>query len=603
MALASDAPVAPSYRYVPLRRDLALALLLASGFVALHWWGGFASLDYARGDNDSLLRMVQIRDLLGGQGWFDLHQYRMGPEGGFVMHWSRLVDLPIALIIMAAERATGDVAMAETFALIAWPVALFVAAMVFIIGCARSIAGDAATLPAAVVGAAALHFVNVFSPGAIDHHNFQLVLVLAMLHFLTAEPTSVRRGLLAGSAAALMLAVGMETLPYVVAGGGAVALAFLVKGEAERSLAIGFGGGLALAAMAAFASTIAPSDWLRAQCDAFSQAQLVPAIISGIGLSIIAAMPARLRSPARRLAALACLAAFVGAIVILLFPQCLGDPYAALDPKLKRYWLSAVTEAQPFWSIASTKPAMAVAYYVTPVLALALLAGRWLRGRRLRAEMLTGFLLAAAFAVSLWQVRGAVFSVPLAAIILAGWIARARSAAATGRPGAALRMAAAWLLSLNVAWSTAAYGAVAALGAGTTPKPSATRDDCYRAADYDSLARLPAGGVLASSNLGASILRHTPHRVLAGPYHRNVDGNLLALDAFMGPSDQAHAIAVQERMAYLAYCPGNPETGSIAAWAPDGLMAALKAGQVPDWLEPVAAPQDALLRLFRIRHD
>ena len=48
------------------------------------------------GDNDSLLRLVEIRDLLGGQGWFDLHQYRMGPPGGFVMHWSRLVDAPIA---------------------------------------------------------------------------------------------------------------------------------------------------------------------------------------------------------------------------------------------------------------------------------------------------------------------------------------------------------------------------------------------------------------------------------------------------------------------------------------------------------------------------
>ena len=164
-------------------------------------------------------------------------------------------------------------------------------------------------------------------------------------------------------------------------------------------------------------------------------------------------------------------------------------------------------------------------------------------------------------------------------------------------------MAAAWLLSLNVAWSTAAYGAVAALGADTAPKPSATRDDCYRAADYDSLARLPAGGVLASSNLGASILRHTPHRVLAGPYHRNVDGNVMALDAFMGPPDKALAIAVRERMAYLAYCPGNPETGSIAAWAADGLMAALKAGRVPDWLEPVATSEDAPLRLYRILHN
>ena len=62
------------------------------------------------GDNDSLLRLVQIRDLIGGQGWFDLHQYRMGPEGGFVMHWSRLVDAPIAAIMLGVAAVTGSMA-------------------------------------------------------------------------------------------------------------------------------------------------------------------------------------------------------------------------------------------------------------------------------------------------------------------------------------------------------------------------------------------------------------------------------------------------------------------------------------------------------------
>ena len=53
-------------------------------------------LHSSNGDNDSLLRIVQVRDLIAGQGWFDLTQYRMGLDGGFVMHWSRIVDAPIA---------------------------------------------------------------------------------------------------------------------------------------------------------------------------------------------------------------------------------------------------------------------------------------------------------------------------------------------------------------------------------------------------------------------------------------------------------------------------------------------------------------------------
>src|SRR5262245_6324362 len=62
------------------RTDAALAVVVALLALCLHAVSGFPTLAASHGDNDSLLRLVQIRDLLGGQGWFDLHQYRMGPE-------------------------------------------------------------------------------------------------------------------------------------------------------------------------------------------------------------------------------------------------------------------------------------------------------------------------------------------------------------------------------------------------------------------------------------------------------------------------------------------------------------------------------------------
>ena len=43
----------------------------------------------------------QVRALLGGQGWFDLRQHRFDPaHGGANIHWSRLVDLPLAGLIL-----------------------------------------------------------------------------------------------------------------------------------------------------------------------------------------------------------------------------------------------------------------------------------------------------------------------------------------------------------------------------------------------------------------------------------------------------------------------------------------------------------------------
>src|ERR1044072_2820453 len=48
---------------------------------------------FALGDTDDNMRIMQVRALLAGQGWYDLAQHRLA---GSNIHWSRLVALPIA---------------------------------------------------------------------------------------------------------------------------------------------------------------------------------------------------------------------------------------------------------------------------------------------------------------------------------------------------------------------------------------------------------------------------------------------------------------------------------------------------------------------------
>ena len=74
-------------------------------------------------DNDDSMRLVEVRDLLAGQGWFDLHQYRLGLEGGTLMHWSRFVDLPIAVLIKFFSLFLTATA-AEGVAATLWPLIL-----------------------------------------------------------------------------------------------------------------------------------------------------------------------------------------------------------------------------------------------------------------------------------------------------------------------------------------------------------------------------------------------------------------------------------------------------------------------------------------------
>ena len=284
------------------RHDAMLGLAGALIALALHALAGFPTLAAAHGDNDSLLRLVEIRDLIGGQAWFDLHQYRMGPPGGFVMHWSRLVDAPIAAVILVVSALTGKPATAETAALFVWTIPLMAAALTFLLRIARTVGDEWAIMPAFIIGGAALHFSGVFAPGDIDHHNLQLTLCLAAIAALIVG-RGYAAGIAAGAACALMLAVGMETLPYVAVAGLAAAAAYLSGDRAEAAKAAGFGLGLAGVGLAAFVATVPASDWLSASCDAYSIPQFAVAAISGLGLAAIASSAAPGRALRPRLGA------------------------------------------------------------------------------------------------------------------------------------------------------------------------------------------------------------------------------------------------------------------------------------------------------------
>ena len=121
---AGRTPLAPAV--------LGWALCAVPALVALHMAGGAIPLS-----TDDAMRLVQVRDLMAGQGWFDPVQARLGPEGT-EMHWSRLVDLPIAALIWLAAPFVG-VPGAERAASVLWPLLiLFPAVLAMATVAARS---------------------------------------------------------------------------------------------------------------------------------------------------------------------------------------------------------------------------------------------------------------------------------------------------------------------------------------------------------------------------------------------------------------------------------------------------------------------------------
>ena len=85
-----------------------LVVLVWLGFCAWFIFNKWAEIRFfALGDTDDNMRMMQVRGLLHGQGWFDLRQHRMNPPFGANIHWSRLVDLPIAGLILGLRPLLG----------------------------------------------------------------------------------------------------------------------------------------------------------------------------------------------------------------------------------------------------------------------------------------------------------------------------------------------------------------------------------------------------------------------------------------------------------------------------------------------------------------
>src|SRR6201996_2889441 len=163
------------------------ALWLAHGSLAL--------------DTDSAMRLVQVRDLLAGQGWFDTVQHRMNTPYGLPMHWSRLVDAPLALLSLISER----------FALIAWPLILLAALLLLLSRLAGKLGGNPARVVILILTLFCPELYAIFTPGNIDHHGLQLVLMLTALSGVVEQ-----RPRLTAIAVALSLSVGLETLPYAL---------------------------------------------------------------------------------------------------------------------------------------------------------------------------------------------------------------------------------------------------------------------------------------------------------------------------------------------------------------------------------------------------
>lgn len=574
----------------------AIALALAAAFLstlprAAAVWGAGEFFD-----SDDAMRAMQMRDLLGGQDWFDMTAWRVDPPNGLFMHWSRIVDAPLAafnslfrlfLPSEYAERATRLVfpfaCLAALFALAAWNARIF----------------GGRTLQIAAVWLTFLSapmFVQ-FTPGRIDHHAPQIVLLMATFGFFSLGLAKEKAAAMAFAAAtmALSLAISLENLPFFAALLAVLPILFVVEGADARSRLAWFALGAFIAFPLCFAATVAPSRYGVSTCDAYSATQLCAVLAGAAGLLALSLLSPRLQTRGRRIigAALAAGAALVSVVVTA--PHCIGDPLGGLDPLLRDLWLSHVTEAKPLMAFADdVDMLLSTTLPVVFGLAAALVVAWRRRGTERWRWAAAAAAIGAGLAVGLWQIRAFSSVTPLAMTPLA-CAAVAVTRRIAGEYSPFLQRSLTAVICLVVSPIGLALALQSERAAPREPQRA-----CLDASAFAPLAALPASRVAAPIDMGAHLLAFTPHSVFAAPYHRDNHGNRIAVDAFLAPPPEAERILRDAQADLVLWCESGKTGSALTERAPSGLAGALAKGDIPRWLEeiPVAATP---IHVFAVR--
>ncbi|HEY0164470.1 MAG TPA: AcrB/AcrD/AcrF family protein [Sphingomicrobium sp.] len=569
-----------------------LAWLLLSAWFVYNKWAQIHAFTLI--DTDDNMRMSQVRALLAGQDWFDLRQHRLSPPVGADMHWSRLVDLPLAGLILffrlftsgaEAERLAITIAPLLPYALLLFSVALI----------ARRLLHPAAYVLAFVALFSAGSTNGMFMPTRLDHHGWQLAFLALALSGL-ADPKRARGGAVLGLATGLSLAIGLELLIYLALAASATVLMWIDERDEKPRLAAY---AATLAGTTALAFVLFASNANRAAvCDALSPVWLSDALLGGALLFGLAAL-----SPGdwkRRCA----LAAGAGAIIALfhagMWPQCLSR-LEGVSPEVEELWLSHVREARPIyrhsWQIAT----LMVALPLTGLVGWAVLTWR-ARGDRslLRRTLAVAAPAFAATALLLWQTRtgpaAQMMSVVGAISLL--WLAA---------PFAWRRPIIGTIVIIPLA--AVSLGALVPNGIGWVPTKKPTPRDlaigranrlCNSLPAMRPIALQPKGLVFTFVDLGPRIITVTHHDAVIGPYHRNGEQIADVMKTFRGSADQARATLAKYRADYLLTCPNSSTTTIFLSEAPKGFYAQLQQGQVPAWLTPVELPADSPFRLWKV---
>jgi hypothetical protein len=281
-------------------------------------------------------------------------------------------------------------------------------------------------------------------------------------------------------------------------------------------------------------------------------------------------------------------------------PHWLTGPFGSLPPLVKTMWYSTVNEGLPIWQVDWSEATMALAQPFVGIVG-AIIALRCTTGElRQRWESYL-FLLVAITLASAYVIRtGTTASiVALPATAFLSQLAWHRARRLSFVPLRAVATTAA------IAVMTPAYAVPLTMSPVNNRLENAFEawNACISKTEVEHLNSLPVSTIAAPLDITPALIFNTDHRSFASGHHRNAAAMNDVIELFLYSPDQGDRVLVRRHADYLAICPNAPESIRYSHRGPNGLIAHLRAGKVPNWLEPVAVPGLQHLKVWRVRND
>lgn len=392
-------------------------------------------------DPDDYMRLNEVIGWLQGQSWFDLSVPRMSPDAHTVIHWSRLVDLPIALMMLLFIHAFG---LSSAAMIASWIVPSFLFGL--LLWLASALAGifvgkDRANLTSLLVLFAPMVLFN-FTPGRVDHHGYQILIagfgVLCLTQILQSKQ-GWRYAIATAIAFACGLWIGTEALPWLMFFIACAALCSAWNGGFALRNAAVFGGSFAVATTFILVIALPASEFSSRALSWFSPADVILGFLTS-GIFLASWLLGRLTdNKYLRVSLVTALGLFAALIFIWLVPDILQGPFADYDRFNSTVALDNITEAMPlghaFW-IDHSNPLTwqrALNAFIhslfLPLLALGAIGYNCVQKKNKLRQIwsINGvFLLTATLLTLFWQVRVGYFMelfalAPLTWLLATGW--------------------------------------------------------------------------------------------------------------------------------------------------------------------------------------